>query len=272
MTKVLAISCLLVPAALAPAYPVPDLPPNDVPPSGGLPSAAVSPPTKPPEVPGTMTPAQLLHPDRGSSLLPRRVDTAGLAADSEVLAIQREVDQLRLERQALAAERDRAGTTDSAATDAQEVVRLRARLAELLAKLEAKKAKERNALESSEVLDGPKPEKRLDPPAITGPAAALQTAQDCFRAGDFDGTLRLCRAIDLQTLNSDDRVFVQYLTAGCLRALGHFDDAAALYRAVVDSHADEALVESASWQLHAIEARRNLTRDLAEIRERRQSH
>ena len=51
----------------------------------------------------------------------------------------------------------------------------------------------------------------------------------------------------------DDRAFVQYMTASCLRQLGKRSEAAVLYRDVADAKDDEFLAECAVWQLTSVQ-------------------
>jgi hypothetical protein len=103
------------------------------------------------------------------------------------------------------------------------------------------------------------------------PAESLQLAQEQFRSGQFEATLPALRRIEAAGLSKEDRVLVRYLIAGCLRNLNQLDEAVAAYNEIVASRDDETLVESAKWQLAAVESRRNMTRELAEIRARRQT-
>src|SRR5436305_1164068 len=86
--------------------------------------------------------------------------------------------------------------------------------------------------------------------------AAELIAQAQFRAGQYEAALLNFRRVDVETLSRDDRIFLQYLTACCQRNLGRLDEAAANYREVVNSRDDEALADSARWQLEAIAERR----------------
>ena len=277
MRKVLSLSGLVLSATSLLADPIPEHPQIFLPPPpAGTPSAAFTLPGKPPEALALPTPAQLLHPDRSTSLLPSRPGSSSTSPDPEVAALQQEMGRLRREREALAAEREKAGKTTLAAPseDAVEAARLRTRLAELIARVEAKKAKEGPrptdpGITQSRAIAPPK----LEIPSTPSPAAvrsleALQVAQSQFRADQYEAVLQTFHRIDAQTLSKEDNVLVQYLTAGCLRNLGRLDEAVTLYRSVVDAGGDEALIESARWQLTAIDARQNMLRELAELRER----
>ncbi len=160
---------------------------------------------------------------------------------------------------------------DASEEDAQKAARLRARLAELLAQMEAKKTNQatRPIAPPVQAVTASKPEAPPVPVPTTPRATeSLRRAEDQFRAGDFEAALRSLRGTEADPLTGENRVLVQYLTAGCLRHLDKLDEAAVLYRSVVESHGDEVLVENAGWQLKAIESRRNLMRELAALRER----
>jgi hypothetical protein len=183
-------------------------------------------------------------------------------------------DQPRIDHKPVADERDQAvkPTPEALSDEAAESVRLHARMAELLGRFEAKRARETSR---------PMPASPPPPPGAPGaspyaplptpvrPAEALQSAQAQFRAGQFDPALSALRRIDPAGLSKEDRVLVRYLTAGCLRGLGRLDEASAVYREVAASRDDETLAESARWQLEAIEGRQNMQRQLDELRSRR---
>ncbi len=273
MKKVLALSGVVVSAAGLLADPIPERPQLYLPPPALTGTTLV----RPPESPGSPTPTQLLHPDRSTSLLPSRPGSGSGGLDPEVAALQQDMARLKRERESLAAEREKTSKMPPATSSEEEAeaARLRARIAELLVKVEAKKAKEgKRPTDQAALPSRPVSPSKLDilstpSPAAVRSAEALQVAQAQFHSDQFDAVLQTIRRVDSQTLSKEDCLLVQYLTAGCLRNLGRLDEAVPLYRTVVDSRGDEALVESASWQLTAIDARRNMLRELAEIRERR---
>src|SRR5437879_1909949 len=86
-------------------------------------------------------------------------------AGTGVAPVQRELEPLRTDRRAPAAACDRPGRTspEAQAEDAEEAARLRARLANLLARLEAKQAKDRVQTPARRA-DSPKTERRPDAP------------------------------------------------------------------------------------------------------------
>ena len=56
---------------------------------------------------------------------------------------------------------------------------------------------------------------------------------------------------------------------GCLRKLGKLEEAAAMYREVADVREDDFLTECALWHLSALGWRREVEKQLAEIRKAR---
>jgi hypothetical protein len=99
----------------------------------------------------------------------------------------------------------------------------------------------------------------------------MDLAQALFRTGDYEGALSTFRLLDLAGLHRADRSAVQYLMACCLRRLGKLDQAAALYREIVNSGDDDMLAECAQWQLGAIQWRQTLQAQLEGLRQRRQA-
>jgi len=105
-------------------------------------------------------------------------------------------------------------------------------------------------------------EKPLDPMGL---------AQALFQTGDYESALATYRLLDLTSLGKVDRPAAQYMMATCLRKLGKLDEAAVLYREVVNAKEDEALAECAQWQLSAFRWRHDLEGQLEQLRQRRQA-
>lgn len=103
------------------------------------------------------------------------------------------------------------------------------------------------------------------------PLDSLRQAQNLYRTNDFQAALITFKKFDPAALNREDRPFVQYMTASCLRRLGKLSDAAALYREVADAKEDEFLAECAKWQLSSIHWMQELEAQLEELRSRRKS-
>jgi tetratricopeptide (TPR) repeat protein len=114
------------------------------------------------------------------------------------------------------------------------------------------------------------------PAAKTGssgdtPVDPLSLAQALYRTGDYEGALATYRLINQASLDRMNRGAVQYLMATCLRNLGKTDEAAALYREVVNSKEDPFVSDCAQWQLGALRWRRELESRLQQLRQRRQA-
>ncbi len=96
----------------------------------------------------------------------------------------------------------------------------------------------------------------------------LRVAMNLFRDNDFDSALRAFRLIDAAQLGREDRAFVQYMTACCLRRLNRRSDAAAIYREVADAHEDEFISECAINQLALIRSAQELEAQREQLRPR----
>ena len=223
---------------------------------------------------GQPTPAPLLHPSNGSSLLPARPGTAPAVLAPDVLSLQQETERLRAEREALAAAahmKSSPAQPDTTVEDAAEAARLRGCLAGLLAELEAKRVKEasRPTEPTGPILPVAPPQQevvQMPAPAVVQPPDPLLIAQLQYRGGQYESALETLRKCVLEKLSKEDRALVLYLSAGCWRQLDKLDEACSLYFTVAKSHDDEALVEAANWHLHAIETRRGILRELTELR------
>lgn len=112
------------------------------------------------------------------------------------------------------------------------------------------------------------PGKKFEFPEGTRPVDSLRLAMNLFRDNDFDAALRACRLIDPATLSREDRTFVQYMSACCLRRLGKRGEAAVIYREVADAREDEFVAECAVWQLALIRSSQELEAQLEQLRSR----
>jgi hypothetical protein len=81
------------------------------------------------------------------------------------------------------------------------------------------------------------------------PLDLLRTATNLFKDGDVDAALRTLRMVDTSALGREDRAYVKYMIATCLRRTGRVSEAATLYREVAESREDDFLAECAIWQL-----------------------
>jgi len=113
----------------------------------------------------------------------------------------------------------------------------------------------------------------LPPPGaeVGKPGDPFTLAQALFRAGEYSAALQSYRRIEQEGLALQEKAVVQYMTASCLRKLGKLEDAAALYREVANARDDEVLTDCALWQLNSINWRRDLQKQLEEVRQRREA-
>ncbi len=187
--------------------------------------------------------------------------------------------KLQTELEALAAEREAAAKdfTDPPGS-AAEKAKLRAQLLDLLKKLGEKKTTP-PPVPPATAAPPPRIKEPLPLPAVpkflsedsTRPVDALRAAQNYFRSGDVDASLRTLKLIDTNTLAKEDRAFVQYLTACCLRKTNKLAEAAELYREVADKKEDTFLAEYAVWQLSTMKSIGELETTLEQLRSRRKS-
>jgi hypothetical protein len=194
---------------------------------------------------------------------PPKSDRTVSAVSGDLSAHRDATVRLKSEYDALAHGRQLFQRSPAIKTDAEiaESARLRKRADELLKQLEIRKT----------LLD--RPARSLEPmtPKTAVPVDSLPTVAVQFLAGQYEAALASLRRMDPATLGRDEKVLAQYLTAGCLRNLGKLDEAATLYRQVGNSGGtDEVVVDGAAAQVLAITARRDMTRELAEIRTRMQ--
>jgi tetratricopeptide (TPR) repeat protein len=210
--------------------------------------------------------------------LPPVPETPSTAPDLALL--RQEAERLRSESEALATERTKA-LADAPPAESDEVARLRRRLAELVATLNARPLARRpstadTAGSASREGTSPHADATAGAPIMPGadslPGDPVLAARALFRAGDHAAALETYRQIDLDGLTRDERNLVQYMSACCLRKLGRLDEAAALYREVASAREDEVLTDCALWHLSAISWRRDMEKQLETLRERRQAH
>jgi tetratricopeptide (TPR) repeat protein len=195
------------------------------------------------------------------------------------------LDQLKAERKALDAERDasKSELEDESATSSERRA-MKKKLDELLKKMSEKPVGSAKVLppgvdpkidpkadpKGSEKKDAAAKEKepvKADPK----PVDALALAQALYKSGDFEGAYRAFKLIELDPLNREQRAFVQYMTASCLRKQNKLGEAAALFREVADAKDDDFLTECALWQLGTIRWRQDLEKQLSEMRAKREN-
>ena len=152
----------------------------------------------------------------------------------DVEALQHEADRLKTGMEVLKAERDKTGQPATDA-EAEEVARLRKRVAELLEQIDARQ----RAARPQTVVTAP------PPPAasLSAGIAASAGSGGQFAEGKYDEALAVCKALDLSALPPAERAMGQYLKACCLQKLGRCDEAAATFREVANWRDDEVLAE-----------------------------
>ncbi|QEL13304.1 hypothetical protein [Limnoglobus roseus] len=186
--------------------------------------------------------------------------------------------KLRTELEALAAERD-AMAKDLAEPPgtASERAKLRAQLLELVKRVGEKKMAPAAppmpppTRVGKEPPVAPPPVPKFTPDDSTKPVDAVRAGQNYFRSGDVDAALRTFKLIDTNALPKEDRAFVQYMTACCLRKTNKLSEAAAIFREVADHKDDEFLAEYAVWQLSTMKSIQELETNLEQLRSRRKS-
>jgi hypothetical protein len=99
----------------------------------------------------------------------------------------------------------------------------------------------------------------------------IREAMNLFRDNDFEGARRTLQLIDPTVLQKEDRVFVRYLTACCLRRQGRAAEAEVIYREVANSGDDEFLESCAKQQLSLMRSEQELQSQLEQLRARAKS-
>jgi hypothetical protein len=173
-------------------------------------------------------------------------------------------EQLQAELAAMIGNRKAAGLEDGASS---ERARLQAQLQELLLRLSAPRSAPNTG---PSVPVAPKPSiiptnpdtKSIDP---------IREGVNRFRDNEFGVALDVFRLVDQGSLSREDRAFVQYLMACCLRRLNRLNDAAKIYREVADVHDDDFISECAIWQLSMIRTAQELETQLDLLRARSRS-
>jgi hypothetical protein len=100
------------------------------------------------------------------------------------------------------------------------------------------------------------------------PASTIKEGVNLFKSNDFDAARRAFAGLNPTELPREDRAFVKYMTACCLRRLGRTQEAETVYREVANSDDDEFHKNCAIWQLSIIKSNRELETQLAELRSR----
>jgi hypothetical protein len=223
----------------------------------------------------------------------------------EVQALRRELEGLRMEREAMLNEQLSLLTARSIHGDGDESARLRRRITELLTKA-AVRTKNRSTPTAKSNTDKTTPQTpqtpqtTRNPPSLpaapatrpaqpTPPAQSAKTpdraaktltdapvdplalARSLFQVGDTAAALTKYRKLEREEQKTEDRITIQYMMACCLRKLGKIEEASVLYREVGNSGGNEVLVENAQWYLKAMKERRELESQFDEIHQRRKA-
>jgi|GEM_PF-6057517 len=124
----------------------------------------------------------------------------------------------------------------------------------------------------------PAPSPYPSPPPKTRPDVpegsrvdAIREGMNLFRDNDFEAARRAFQLIDPTALGREDRAFVRYMLACCLRRLGKTAEAEPIYREVANSPDDEFLANCAIWQLSLIRSDQELQLQLEQLRARAKS-
>lgn len=185
--------------------------------------------------------------------------------------------KLRTELEALAIERESA-TKDlvDPSTFAADRAKLRGQLTDLIKKIGEKKMAPATAPHTapkgheSPAMPPPTPPKFVFDENTKAPDA-LRAAMNLYRIGEIDAALRTFRQIDPNTLAKEDRAFVNYMSATCLRKTGKLNEAADLYREVADKRDDAFIASSASTQIATMKSIQQFESDLEQLRSKRKS-
>lgn len=98
----------------------------------------------------------------------------------------------------------------------------------------------------------------------------VRLAMNLFRDGDFRAAYNVLRNLD--PLTRDERSFVRYLGACCLRRMGRTSEAEVVYREIANGQAtgqeDEFLATCAASQLAVLRTNQELEAQLAQLRGR----
>ncbi len=168
----------------------------------------------------------------------------------------KEIEALKAEVEALIQQRK--STIETSNSERRQLV---TQLKELLKRIE-----ERPIAKAPAKL--PTPPRKLDFTPAETPIDLIRAATNLFRDGDFDAALRTFRLVENSNLSREDRVYVKYMIANCLRRTSRLTEATALYREVAENQDDPFLAECAIWHLSILRNRQELEAELQKLRER----
>lgn len=224
--------------------------------------------------------------------VPRRLESPSCSVPPAPHRLNDLLQEFRAEREALQS------TCGSLARELEEglgpvegdTAVLRARVGELLARIEKAKAAAPRALppDVTGPTKRPVPSVRSapEPPALLamphgappepGPAIpasqpvdAVVLGQALFRAGNYEAALKTLQSADVKNMAPETRLAVQYLSAICLRQLGKASEAMSLFREAANSRLDEYLALCAQWELAQLRWKQGTLERLSDLRKRR---
>lgn len=99
----------------------------------------------------------------------------------------------------------------------------------------------------------------------------MKAATNYFKVSQFEAARITFNGINTTALPREDRAFVKYMVACCLRRLDRIPEAETAFREVANSDDDEFYKSSAIWQLSLIKSNRDLDTQLRELRSRAKS-
>lgn len=108
-------------------------------------------------------------------------------------------------------------------------------------------------------------------PLDAAPASIIKAGVNLFKNNEFEAARIAFAGLDLTALPREDRAFVKYMTACCLRRLGRIAEAETAFREVANSDDDEFHKNCAVWQLSLLKSNRDLETQLGELRSRAKS-
>jgi hypothetical protein len=199
-----------------------------------------------------------------------------LSSDTNTAKLHGELDQLKDERDSLAAVRESDVGKPDPATDivAEQRDVLRRQLHNLMTELARRPKPEQTPAEPAGNGTPRRPAyqrsgqpkrntpatssgERMKPndgtlPVVTqGPVDPMALAQALFRTADYDGALKAFRLAEKSVANPQDRIAIKYFTAASLGKLGNKQESSTLFREVANSKVDDVFAECARWQLSA---------------------
>jgi hypothetical protein len=180
--------------------------------------------------------------------------------------------KLQEELKSLLNEREQLTTPPSSRQGAaDERAQLRDQLIETLNKLETRKKPSSAPAPVEKKHPEKPPAPKLDLPDGTKAPDAVRFAANLYMYGEIEAAYKTFKQMDLNGLPKEDRTFVQYMTACCLRRLGKSTQAAPIFRDIAEAKDDGFLTECALWQLSGIRYTQELETQLEQLRSRRKT-